>query len=89
MKYTLILILVITFSALALPGQPSMNEPNWNFAPADPSLTANTKFTTTMKHVTRHMSLADVIKKNSKEFNTNYTVSDKVLKQIMMSINKY
>jgi hypothetical protein len=85
MKYILILVIAISFSISAMPGEPSMNEPNWNFAPADPSLTVNTKFTVPLKHETRHMSLADVIKKNSKtEFNT--TVSDKVVKQILASI---
>lgn len=81
MKKILLVVLGISFSALAMPGQPSMNEPVWNYPSADLSLTANTKFITATRHTIKHMSLADVIKKNSKEFNTNYVITPKVLKQ--------
>jgi hypothetical protein len=83
-KLIIISIIFAAISASAMPGEPSMNEPNWNFPSQDPSLTANIKFTVPLRHETRHMSLADVIKKNSKEeFKT--VVSDKVVKQILAS----
>jgi hypothetical protein len=81
MKKLSLIVVVMVLSLNAMPGQPSMNEPNWDFQSQDTSLTINTIFSQPTPHLSKPSSLSDIISLNAaKEFNSTITIP--ILNQI-------